>query len=372
MLRDTVNRPRRILMTIDAVGGLWRYGVDLARGLSAQGIACVLVGCGPEPDASQLDELHGVRDVALRWIGLPLDWMAADERALEDVGGTLLDTGRACDVDLLHLNLPSQAASIRADMPVVVASHSCIGTWWDAVRGSQMPADWQWQVTLTGRGLRRADVVLVPTRGHCDALRRIYGPLAQARVVSNATAVDPAANAGEKFVLAAGRWWDDGKNAATLDAAACLSRWPLVMAGALDGPNGATVRLRHADAPGELPRAALSALMRRAAVFASAARYEPFGLAVLEAAMHGAALVLADIATFRELWHDAALFVAADDAAGFAAAFDRLAAEPALRRRLATRAGERARRFTSECQVAQVRQAYATALAAQTHLVAAG
>ena len=49
MLRDSVNRPQRILMTIDAVGGLWRYGVDLARGLAAQGIACVLVGFGPEP-----------------------------------------------------------------------------------------------------------------------------------------------------------------------------------------------------------------------------------------------------------------------------------------------------------------------------------
>ena len=76
------------------------------------------------------------------------------------------DIGRACDVDLLHLNLPSQAASIPAGMPVVVASHSCIGTWWDAVRGDQVPADWQWQVTLTGRGLRRADVVIVPTQRH--------------------------------------------------------------------------------------------------------------------------------------------------------------------------------------------------------------
>ena len=87
--------------------------------------------------------------------------------------------------------------------------------------------------------------------------------------------------------------------------------------------------------------------------------------------MHGAALVLADITTFRELWHDAALFVPADDAAGFAAAFDRLAAEPALRRRLAARARERAGRFTLERQVAQVRQAYAAALATQAQLARA-
>jgi glycosyltransferase involved in cell wall biosynthesis len=81
--------------------------------------------------------------------------------------------------------------------------------------------------------------------------------------------------------------------------------------------------------------------------------------------------VLADIATFRELWHDAALFVVGDDAAGFAAAFDRLAVEPALRRRLAARASERARRFTPARQVGQVRQAYAAAKT-QRQLVAAG
>ena len=41
------------------------------------------------------------------------------------------------------------------------------------------------------------------------------------------------------------------------------------------------------------------------------ALYEPFGLAVLEAAQAGCALVLSDIPTFRELWDGAALFVAA-------------------------------------------------------------
>ena len=37
--------------------------------------------------------------------------------------------------------------------------------------------------------------------------------------------------------------------------------------------------------------------------------YEPFGLAVLEAAQAGCALVLSDIPTFRELWDGAAMFV---------------------------------------------------------------
>ena len=56
--------------------------------------------------------------------------------------------------------------------------------------------------------------------------------------------------------------------------------------------------------------------MARAAIFVSSSVYEPFGLAVLEAAGSGAALVLSDIPTFRELWDEAALFAPPGDAAG--------------------------------------------------------
>jgi glycosyltransferase involved in cell wall biosynthesis len=42
------------------------------------------------------------------------------------------------------------------------------------------------------------------------------------------------------------------------------------------------------------------------------ARYEPFGLAVLEAAQAGMALVLSNTPGFRELWDGAALFVASE------------------------------------------------------------
>ena len=49
------------------------------------------------------------------------------------------------------------------------------------------------------------------------------------------------------------------------------------------------------------------------AIYASPARYEPFGLGVLEAALSSCALVLGDSPTLREPWSDAALFVPPDD-----------------------------------------------------------
>jgi glycosyltransferase involved in cell wall biosynthesis len=370
MLPSPMNKPKRVLITLDAVGGLWRYSIDLASCLAAEGIECVLVGFGPAPSKAQQRECHDLRNVALTWARQPLDWMVEEEAALDEVGDTLVAIGREWDVDLLHLNLPSQAAMIADGLPVVVTSHSCIATWWQAVRGYALPPTWQWQRTLTKRGLMRAEAVTIPTSSHGDALIESYGPMDKLHVVTNATAMARPPNADEPIVFAAGRWWDEGKNARTLDAAATRSRWPVVMAGAVSGPNGQNVRLQHGRSLGELSASATFGWMSRAGIFASTAIYEPFGLAVLEAAARGAALVLSDIPTFRELWNEAALFVRADDAEGFAAAMNRLADDATLRHRLGELARARAESFAPDRQVDQVRQVYAAALAAHAPAMA--
>jgi glycosyltransferase involved in cell wall biosynthesis len=355
----------RLLMTVDAVGGVWRYGVDLARELGAQGIACLLAGCGPKPDAAQREECQSLHNVRLEWTGLPLDWMVAAASALQEVPDKLSMIAREWDADIVHLSLPSQAAGFTAGVPVVVTSHSCLATWWSAVKGGDLPPDWRWQQELTAQGMRRADAVMVPTASHGDAIVAAYGEPACMHVVPNATTLPETLSIKEPFVFAAGRWWDEGKNVVTADAVASLSPWPVRLAGALAGPNVAQIRLHHAEALGPLTPAATRAEMNRAAIFLSPALYEPFGLSVLEAAARGCALVLSDIPTFRELWTDAALFVAPRDPAGFAAAINGLAETPSERQALGKRAAMRACEFTLASQAEQVRRVYAAALGAE-------
>jgi glycosyltransferase involved in cell wall biosynthesis len=105
--------------------------------------------------------------------------------------------------------------------------------------------------------------------------------------------------------------------------------------------------------------------MDQAAIFFSPALYEPFGLAVLEAAARGCALVLSDIPNFRELWAGTALLVPPRDPRGFATAINRLAENPLEREALGQRAATRAREFTLARQAEQVRQVYAAALGAE-------
>jgi glycosyltransferase involved in cell wall biosynthesis len=85
--------------------------------------------------------------------------------------------------------------------------------------------------------------------------------------------------------------------------------------------------------------------MARASIYALPARYEPFGLSALEAALSGCALVLGDIPSLREVWGEAATYVDPDDADALTAAIARLASDDTLRDERARLARERGTRF---------------------------
>ena len=360
MLHRLSQSPRRVLMTLDAVGGVWRYAMTLGAGLAERGVSTVFVGLGPRPSPAQKAEAERIGELA--WLSLPLDWLAADGAALEGVPAALAELAEMHGVDLLHLNLPTQAAGIATERPVIVVSHSCVATWFRVVRSTGLPADWQWQFDLNLAGLQRADVVLVPSRSHGMAVETSYRLPGRTIAVPNAVHPRPARRAKRPVVLAAGRWWDEGKNGATLDAAAASINWPVIMAGAMKGPNGAALGLMHAHGTGELPSAELRGLLEQAAIVASPSVYEPFGLVALEAAHAGAALVLADIPTYRELWSDAAAFVPARDPSAWAEAINSLAADEARQQALAAAACRRAEAFALEAQLDGVLGAYATAM----------
>jgi glycosyltransferase involved in cell wall biosynthesis len=179
----------------------------------------------------------------------------------------------------------------------------------------------------------------------------------------------PALPQGD-FAFTAGRLWDEGKNAATLDRAAALMGAPLQAAGATRGPNGTRFEPQHLIALGELSEERIGGVLAARPVFASAALYEPFGLSVLEAAQAGCALILSDIPTHRELWDGAAIFVEARDARGFAEAIGRLLDDRDERRRRGDRGRAHARRYSPERMARGMVEIYARATHRQPQLIA--
>ncbi len=348
--------PARVLMTVDAVGGVWRYAMELGRALEDRGVGVVFAGLGPPASADQRREARTIGE--LEWLDEPLDWMAADESELSTLPATLARLSDRHRIDLLHLNLPSQAKGLRDTAPAIAVTHSCMPTWWRAVRGTALPPEWEWRRKLNREGLREAYLVVAPSRAHADLTIEAYGPIDNLAVVHNG--VDGPRQAVRKlpFVLAAGRWWDEGKNAALLDRAAAGLAWPVRMAGGLRGSDGQSVELRVAQALGPLDHAALMRLMQTAAIVVSPSLYEPFGLAALEGARCGAALALADIATYRELWDGAAVFFDPRDPAEAHAVLSRLIADGTLREELGEKALARSASYTAERQGARMLDLY--------------
>jgi glycosyltransferase involved in cell wall biosynthesis len=204
------------------------------------------------------------------------------------------------------------AAKARWEVPVVVGAHSCVLSWWNAVKREAIPP---WLIRYreeVAAGLAAADAVVAPTRAMLDDLEKIYEVDFGGLVICNGIDPSPFSNDNNKLprVLSAGRAWDEAKNIQLLDVIAEDVAWPILVAGDTVPPlAGKTRSFANLQLLGQLSASALRQEMRRAAIYAAPAWYEPFGLAVLEAALSGCTLVLADIPSFHELWHDAALLV---------------------------------------------------------------
>ena len=354
-------RRQRLLLTTDAVGGVWTYSLDLARALArAEDMIVLLAVLGPSPSPAQLTEAAAVPGLQLIDTGLPLDWTAASERDVRETGQVLAHLADVGCVDLVQLHTPALAA-VCFPVPVVSVIHSCVATWWSAVHGGDLPADLAWRAALVREGLDRSDAVVAPSQSFAAAVQRDYGLPANVIAVANGRAAAAIKTEGEPaaLVFTAGRLWDSGKNVAAFDRAAALSSLPFLAAGPLEGPDGSRVRLDHAQPLGVIASDELATLLARRPIFVSAALYEPFGLAVLEAAQAGCALVLADRPVFRELWDEAALFIDPLDEHAIAAAVDGLANDAGQRDRLGAAARARAARFTPDQTASAMLDLYA-------------
>ncbi len=336
----------RLLLTADAVGGVWSYSIDLAEALSRRGITVILVTLGPPPGDAKRRQAEAIPGLRLIQTDLPLDWTAANREQLRRTGLCLAELARDMHVDVVQLHAPALAMSGDWHAPVVSVMHSCVATWWQALRQASLPDDFMWRIEATRLGLLRSSLVVAPTQAFASQVQRVYGLSRCPAVVHNGRSpAGTVAALRSDSVVTFGRLWDEGKNAATIDRIAARLKVPVIAAGSLSGPNSTAIELHHAQAPGELTAPEIEALLAVRPIFVSAALYEPFGLGVLEAAQRGCALVLSDIPTFRELWNDAAIFVPPHDDAAFARSIETLLAEPEQRTRLGDAARTQSRRF---------------------------
>jgi len=357
--------PRKVLMTTDTVGSVWTYALELARGLSEQGIEVALATMGAPLDVLQREMAGRIPRLKIFESNCKLEWMEDPWRDVERAGDWLLGLEERFAPDLIHLNGYAHGA-LPWTAPKIVVGHSCVLSWWEAVKKEPAPESCDQYREAVRAGLAAADLVVAPSAAMMSALCRHYGPFLRTRVVHNGRDVRQFRSTSKEDILfSAGRLSDEAKNLEALETVAPRLPWPVFVAGENHHPDGGEARPHHTRLLGRLSQRALAAWLGRAAIYALPARYEPFGLSVLEAALSGCALVLGDIPSLRELWRNRAVFVSPDDPEALEHAIIRLIEDPDRRNALAAGARSRAIERTTERMVEGYLAVYGEVLAAQ-------
>ena len=302
----------RILMTADAAGGVGVFAGELAAALQERGHHVLVAVFSPtQPDGTD-DQVERV------WAPFRLEWMDSGGDAIVPAAEAhrgrafLANLGHRWRAEILHSNQFAFVAALPR-RPTLLTVHSDVVSWWRTVVGSPPPDDayQRWYRILAEQALASASVITTPSR---HARNELYASFAISRpieVVHNGR--DPRhfpPLAKLPMAVAAGRLWDRGKQLSVLGELPLPLPLDVAWAGDAQDPGQGVCALPPAGvrACGRLSAVAMAQLLGRARAYIGTSLYEPFGLAVLEAALAGCALLLNDIPSWRELWSPVAEF----------------------------------------------------------------
>ncbi len=347
----------RLLITTDTVGGVWTYTKELTEGLLLRGHDVLLISMGRRPSVDQKTWANQTR---ARWMRrfsyLPtehaLEWMQGNAACYSAAEPTLMVQIKKWRPDVLHLNQFCYGA-LPTDLPKVVIAHSDVISWSEACRG-QRPLDSAWfrhYAKVVSQGLTQAHAVVAPTRWMLTALSGNYDVPPHRAVIMNGREIGPT-NKGQPRKLQAitiGRVWDEGKNIRVLED--IFSPMPLLVGGELSLEAEPPFTSSRLQLLGQLSEADALALFAASSLYIATSRYEPFGLAPVEAALSGCAVIAHDIASLREVWGESAFYF--QSAVDLTQLLHALHADAALLARAASKACARARAlFSRDAMVA--------------------
>jgi glycosyltransferase involved in cell wall biosynthesis len=349
----------RILMTTDTIGGVWTYTMDLIKGLEKYNVEVILATMGDPLSAGQLAQVRKLKKVILDASNYKLEWMPDPWKDIERAQRWLLQLSFNFSPDVIHFN--SYGFDCRLfNAPVVMVGHSCVSSWWQAVKNEAIPMEWSRYAALVKRGLQSADVVVAPSYTMMMYLVEYYGSFSRSQVIYNAgdeTYFKPGKK--EKIIFSMGRIWDEAKNIKLLNEIAGEMDYPVFIAGG-DRKSASNKVSSNVHYLGKLDKKEVARWLSLASVFVLPALYEPFGLSVLEAAYSGCALVLGRIDSLQELWQKNALYCDPRNPQELKTTLNEVMTDDALRKRFADAALKRSSEFKLSAMAGAYYSLYST------------
>lgn len=361
----------RVLLTTDTVGGVWTFTKELTQGLLEREHAVGLVSFGRMPSREQANWCSSLSEEypeSFRYFpsDAPLEWMPENALAYSTAEPILLRAADEFRPDIFHSSQFCFGAAPMA-APKLITAHSDVLSWARECRPTGLePSDWLTQYrTLVQHGLAAADAVVAPTRWMLRALSEGFQVTSATRVILNGRSLDecPGEHESTLQAVSCGRLWDEAKNIALLSQVRAL--FPILVAGE-QRLGGATLAIpSNLTFCGKLEQRELLALFRSSRMYLAIPLYEPFGLAPLEAALCGCAVVANDIPSLREVWGDAALFFRGVDE--LSRILIELASSPEALGSIRWKSRERALRLTRARMVESYLSLYAELLTPMQH-----
>jgi glycogen(starch) synthase len=343
---------RKVLMTADTVGGVWSYALDLCEGLAQRGIQVCLATMGSPLSEHQHLEAARIPNLDLRESSYKLEWMDQPWSDVDRAGLWLLELEKEIQPDIIHLNGYALAALSWAS-PVIIVAHSCVLSWWKALRGNPLPSEWLEYKSRVQQGFKHADAVVCISRAYAEELNSLYGEIKNLSVIYNGRDASAFYTADKKQqIFSMGRVWDEAKNLSALGQIINKHKVPVLIAGNNRHPDHAEpLEVPNVQLLGTLSQAEVKRYLSESMMYVLPAKYEPFGLSVLEAALSGCLLLLSDIPVFNELWLDTALYFNPERPDELDSLISKIIAHPEEYRPLVERAKARARFFSLDAMV---------------------
>ncbi|MES2645828.1 MAG: glycosyltransferase family 4 protein [Bacteroidota bacterium] len=356
-MRDNKNNPKKILVTTDTVGGVWTFCMELCSTLPH--LQFHLVTMGAPLNKAQRSELKQLTNVAVYETDYKLEWMSDPWQDIDASGSYLLALEKIIQPDLVHLNAFAYG-SLPFIAPVLITAHSDVFSWWVAVKNELPGPGWKEYFKRVQSGITKCDLLVAPSCWMMKVLHNMYGITTENRVIYNGRNPKLFYEKDKKqFVFTMGRVWDEAKNISCLTNAAKQTSYPVKIAGDQQFHlNHINCMVNSIEYMGRLDMSSVTETLAEAAIYVLPAKYEPFGLSALEAALSGCALVLANIPSLKEIWQDNAMYVDVNEPALLAQAINRLMSNKSLLCYYQKKAKQRAEKYTADGMAAAYLDAY--------------
>ena len=329
-----------ILISTDTVGGVWSFTVSLVEAMQQYPVKFVIASMGPLPNQHQRRQVEALENAQLESFNGKLEWMDDPWNDLTEEGEWLKSLAAAYQPDLLHFNHYAHA-SLDFNCPKLLVMHSCVRSWWRAVKKTTAPDYWSRYSALVQKAVLSCNAVVAPSYAVLNAYREEYKGLDNAQVIHNGIYLpEYKAQPKQPFIFSMGRLWDEAKNIKLLLKAAPYINFPIYIAGN-----------REEKAENDLPenvhllgwqdKEQVKDWLSRASLFVLPVKYEPFGLSFLEAGASGCALIGGKVKSLMEVWAEAAFYCETDNVSELATLSNILMKDNLLREEMQQRSSRR-------------------------------